>query len=210
VVSQPLIGGEHAASFSLATSFPLTIPDGSPAAEVQITCLSNTAGTRAATLSLLTNDPDRPEVIYNLICQVTAAPAAGFASSPSPPARSILARRSWAKRPRLTFDLSNTGTADLNLGPVSLEGANMGDFAIDFIPPTIPPVTRPSRRPCTAPPARLGMRQAQLRIPTSDPSQSADRLQPGLRGDAAAIPAVEQSGAKSAARSGQPNLPGRD
>jgi CSLREA domain-containing protein len=171
VVSQPLIGGEHAASFSLATSFPLAIPDGSPAAEVQITCLSNTAGTRAATLSLLTNDPDRPEVIYNLICQVTAAPAAGFASSPIAPGPHNFGAVELGQTAALNFDLSNTGTADLNLGPVSIEGANMGDFAIDFIPSTIPPGHAPIAATLHCTPNGLGIRQTQLHIPTSDPSQ---------------------------------------
>jgi hypothetical protein len=87
VLSQPLIGGQNADNFSLATSFPLTIPDGGPAAEADIFCLSNTAGTQMATLSMLTNDPNRPEVVYNLLCEVTAAPAASLSGRPRPTSR---------------------------------------------------------------------------------------------------------------------------
>jgi CSLREA domain-containing protein len=172
VVSQPLISGEYAASFSLATSFPLTISDGGPAAEVQITCLSNTAGTRTATLSLLTNDPDRPEVIYNLICQVTATPAAGFGSRPTAPGPLDFGAVQLGQTGAVTFDLINTGAADLDLGPVTLEGANSGDFDIDFIPQTIPAGHAPIEATLHCTPSTVGLRQAQLRIPTNDPTQS--------------------------------------
>jgi CSLREA domain-containing protein len=172
MVSNPLLSGQHPGTFSLVTSFPLTIADGDPAVEVEISCLSNTAGTRTATLSLLTNDPDRPEVVYNLICEVTAAPAAGFGSSPIAPGPLDFGPVQLGQTGAVTFDLINTGAADLDLGPVTLEGANSGDFDIDFIPQTIPAGHAPIEATLHCTPSTVGLRQAQLRIPTNDPTQS--------------------------------------
>jgi CSLREA domain-containing protein len=172
MVSDPLLSGQHPGTFSLVTSFPLTIADGDPAVEVEISCLSNTAGTRTATLSLLTNDPDRPEVVYNLICEVTAAPAAGFGSSPIAPGPLDFGAVQLGQTGAVTFDLINTGAADLDLGPVTLEGANSGDFDIDFIPQTIPASHAPIEATLHCTPSTVGLRQAQLRIPTNDPTQS--------------------------------------
>jgi CSLREA domain-containing protein len=171
ILSQPIIGGEHAASFSLATSFPLTIPDGGPAAQVEIVCSSNTAGTRTATLSLLTNDPNRPEVIYNLLCEVTAAPAPAFGSSPIVPGPLNFGPVYLGETGAATIALSNSGTADLILGPVSLSGSHAADFAIDFIPSTIPFGHAPIEGTIHCTPTTVGLRTAQLNIPTNDPTQ---------------------------------------
>lgn len=170
-ISQPVIGGQHPGSFSLQTSFPLTVPDGGAPVQVIVQCLSNTAGTRQATLSLLTNDPDRPEVVYNLICQVAAAPTAAFASSPIAPGPLNFGAVQLAQTSGLSFDLSNSGTADLQLGPHSIEGANAGDFAVDFIPPTIPAGHAPMAATLHCTPGGIGLWQAQLRLQTNDPNR---------------------------------------
>lgn len=170
ILSQPLIGGEHASSFSLATSFPLTIADGDPAAEVELVCLSNTAGTRTATLSLLTNDPNRPEAIYNLLCEVTDAPAPAFASNPILPGPVDFGPVQLSETGEATIALSNSGAADLTL-TFNLSGPNMADFAIDFMPATIPFGHAPIDGAIHCTPSAVGLRTAQLNITTNDPAR---------------------------------------
>lgn len=170
ILSQPLIGGEHASSFSLATSFPLTIADGDPAAEVELVCLSNTAGTRTATLSLLTNDPNRPEVIYNLLCEVVDAPAPAFASAPIHPGPVNFGPVQLGETGAATIALSNSGAADLTL-TFNLSGPNAANFAMDFMPSTIPFGHAPIDGTIHCTPSAVGLRTAQLNITTNDPAR---------------------------------------
>jgi CSLREA domain-containing protein len=171
VVSQPVIAGQHSGSFNLNSSFPLTIPNGGAAAEVQIQCLSNTTGTRTATLSLLTNDPDRPEVVYDLLCQVEAAPAAGFSSQPIAPGPLDFGTVYLGQNGVIDLSFLNSGDADLMLGPIYINGANSGDFSIDFIPPTVPAGHSPIDGQIHCNPSTIGLRSAQLNILTNDPNQ---------------------------------------
>jgi hypothetical protein len=68
VVGNPVVGGLHAADFALLTGFPITILDGGPPQAVQMECTPTGQGTRVATLTLATNDPFQPSVLYDLVC----------------------------------------------------------------------------------------------------------------------------------------------
>jgi hypothetical protein len=188
ILSQPLISGQNAGNFSLAISFPLTIPDGGLAAEVEIVCLSNAAGTRSATLSLLTNDPNRPEVVYNLLCEVTAAPAAGFSSRPILPGPLNFGSVYLGETGAATIALINTGAADLILGPASLSGAHAADFNIDFIPPTIPSGHAPIDGTIHCTPSGVGLWTAQLNIQANDPTQPQVNFNLACQGEPPPLP----------------------
>jgi hypothetical protein len=67
-VSTAVIGGPHAADFALQTVLPLTIVDGGPPQDVLMDCTPSGQGTRLGTLTLTTNDPLQPAVVYDLVC----------------------------------------------------------------------------------------------------------------------------------------------
>jgi hypothetical protein len=67
-VSNPVLGGANPGDFSVETTFPLDIPDGAQAETVSLGCRPQAVGARSATLTLTTNDPNRPTVAYDLTC----------------------------------------------------------------------------------------------------------------------------------------------
>lgn len=60
-------------------AFNGTIPDGGGPVNLPITCTPGGFGLRTATLSLTTNDPQRPTVSYNLVCEGVPTPPAPLA-----------------------------------------------------------------------------------------------------------------------------------
>lgn len=78
-VSNPIFGGPHAADFRFVTgSPPFTINDGGSPVAMTIGCTpSNSLEARFGTLTLTTNDPTRPTVVYNLKCNSTTPPISG-------------------------------------------------------------------------------------------------------------------------------------
>jgi CSLREA domain-containing protein len=67
-VNTPVLGGANPGDFSVG-AVDITIPDGGAAVPINVTCAPQSFGVRSATLTLNTNDPIRPQVTYNLICQ---------------------------------------------------------------------------------------------------------------------------------------------
>jgi CSLREA domain-containing protein len=67
-VQDPLLEGVNPGEFDLVTTFPLTIVNGGPAQDVDLTCTPAAPGIQTAILTLTTNDPDNPTVSYNLTC----------------------------------------------------------------------------------------------------------------------------------------------
>lgn len=55
-------------------AFPTSIQDGDPAVVIPITCTPSATGLRTATLSMTTNDPVKPNVSWNLVCEGTPPP----------------------------------------------------------------------------------------------------------------------------------------
>jgi hypothetical protein len=73
-LSDPALAGLHPGDFSVATGFPLTLPDGSPEQAVQLGCTPQAESTRSATLTLSTNDPALPAAAYDLVCSGLPTP----------------------------------------------------------------------------------------------------------------------------------------
>ncbi len=72
-VSNPVLGGANPSEFEVNTAFPFSITDGGSAQTVQLECTPQ-LGARTATLTLTTNDPARPTVLYNLTCSGLPVP----------------------------------------------------------------------------------------------------------------------------------------
>jgi hypothetical protein len=77
--SNPAFGGAHPGDFAAVTAFPIDIADGAAPVAVQLRCTPQAEGERTATLTLTTNDPLRPAVVYDLTCT----------GEPIPPAQSF-------------------------------------------------------------------------------------------------------------------------
>jgi len=73
-VSSPHLGGANPGDFSVKTTFPLSLPNGSPPKTVQLSCTPHALGARKATLTLTTNDAAQTTVAYNLACSGVSAP----------------------------------------------------------------------------------------------------------------------------------------
>lgn len=73
-VSNPQLGGLHPGDFTINTPFPVNIPNGGTAVDVELGCNPTTTGLRMATLTLTTNDPGQPTVLYNLVCTAVTPP----------------------------------------------------------------------------------------------------------------------------------------
>ena len=67
-VSAPLLGGTNPGDFSVETSFPLVLPDEAPSRTVELGCTPQDVDMRTATLTLTSNDPAAPTVVYDLNC----------------------------------------------------------------------------------------------------------------------------------------------
>ncbi|MBE2201243.1 MAG: hypothetical protein IAE79_21695 [Anaerolinea sp.] len=63
--------GPHFLEFSF-NAFSTTINDEGPPVVVPITCTPQDVGLRTAVFTLQTNDPQRPNVAFNLICEGVA------------------------------------------------------------------------------------------------------------------------------------------
>jgi hypothetical protein len=73
-VSNPHLGGANPGDFSVHTTFPLLLPNGSLPKAVQLSCTPHALGARTATLTLTTNDAALTTVVYNLACTGQAGP----------------------------------------------------------------------------------------------------------------------------------------
>ncbi|MCB8943193.1 MAG: beta-propeller fold lactonase family protein [Ardenticatenaceae bacterium] len=73
-ISNPQLGGLHPGDFTVNTAFPITINNGGAAVDVELSCDPTTTGLRLATLTLTTNDPEQPTVLFNLVCTAVTPP----------------------------------------------------------------------------------------------------------------------------------------
>lgn len=72
-VSGAALSGANPNDFAFG-AFDGTINNGEPPVNINITCTPSDFGLRTAVLSLNTNDPTRPTVTYNLVCEGVAPP----------------------------------------------------------------------------------------------------------------------------------------
>ena len=72
-ISNPVLGGADAASFQVITAFPVTVVDGSAGEVVTLACAPVAAGALTATLTVSTDDPANPTVVFDLTCTATGS-----------------------------------------------------------------------------------------------------------------------------------------
>jgi hypothetical protein len=76
VVNSADFSGTNASDFSiLSPSFPFTLTNGSTAQDIQVQFTPTAAGTRTATLTLSSNDPDNSSIAYHFSCQTATPPS---------------------------------------------------------------------------------------------------------------------------------------
>jgi hypothetical protein len=113
------IGG---AQFSISSGGGgFTIPEGGVAQNIGVSCLSATAGTFNATLTVNHNASGSPAT-YPVQCIVTGASGAGYSSNPGP-GSTITINTPLNSTGTSTIVMSETGTANLNITNISLTGA---------------------------------------------------------------------------------------
>jgi DNA-binding beta-propeller fold protein YncE len=74
------ISGPDADEFSLTTSLPASLADGDGPLDLALSCAPATPGLRSATLTIATNDPQRPSINFGLSCTGVAPPPANLAA----------------------------------------------------------------------------------------------------------------------------------
>ncbi|MEN9849175.1 MAG: hypothetical protein RL368_1915, partial [Pseudomonadota bacterium] len=168
------LSGANASDFSVS-GLPLSIVDGGAARGIGVTCTPTAAGTRSATLTLSTNDPAKPSVIYPLSCTgVTATPTNPvFNSTPLPSVGLSFGNVSTTTGATQTISITNTGNAALNISLNSLGGTNATDFSVTGLPLSIVNGTPAQNITVSCKPSALGTRTATLNLNTNDPAQVA-------------------------------------
>ena len=74
-VNTLVLGGLNPGDFSFGAGVDLNLPDGQPPFAIALSCTPTAPGIRTATLTLNTNDPAKPTVLFNLVCQGVTPPA---------------------------------------------------------------------------------------------------------------------------------------
>jgi hypothetical protein len=171
-VTNPVLGGANPGDFGVEALFPLTILDGGAAVPVEISCTPTAAGPRAATLTLTTNDPTQPSVLYNLTCDGTAVPA-GYGSIPAPPGPIDVGQVGVGGSGSVNLTMQETGSADLTVSNPVIGGANAADFSVEALfPLTILDGGAAVQVEVTCTPSALGPLVATLSFNTNDPTQT--------------------------------------
>lgn len=166
-----------AAPFGVTPATAYTVAAGA-SAQVAVTCSPTAAGPYSQVLTYTTNDPTLPSVAYNITCNGTATPTAGFASSPA--VGGTIAFGDVAANTTATSDLvvSEVGTADLIVGlkggslSTALTGAQASSFSVaGAFPLTIADGAAGSTLVVSCGPQAEGDLTATLTLTTNDPAQ---------------------------------------
>jgi predicted outer membrane repeat protein len=174
-ISGASLSGPDAAQFAVVTAVPFDIADGDPPVDFELSCtpVGPTEGGRNATLTLNTNDPDHPSVVYDLSCHGSAAPVAGFGSDPIPPGPMDFGAVEWGNIQALALNVFETGNDTLNLSNPVIGGANPGDFLVATpFPLVIPDGGGSLLVGLECNPQDYGVRTATLTFDTNDPSNA--------------------------------------
>lgn len=131
-ISSANLSGPNASEFGISTTVPLNIADGAPYVNFQVSCtpVGPNTGNRTATLTLTTNDPENTSVAYNLTCNGSPTPQAGFSSSPIAPGPIDFGEITVGTSGTVPLTVIEVGTAVLTLTNGVLGGVNAADFQI--------------------------------------------------------------------------------
>jgi 6-phosphogluconolactonase (cycloisomerase 2 family) len=170
-LSNPQISGLNAVDFAVVTNFPQTLGIGANVS-LSLRCQPTgaTPGSRTASFSFSTNDPNQPIVAYSLNCNATAVPVPGFGSTPAAPgpldAGTVLLGQSGTTQ----LSLREVGTALLNLGAPQVNGDAQDDFSVSGLPANIANGGAAISATVTCTPSAPGIRSATLSFSTNDPT----------------------------------------
>ncbi len=166
-ISDPNLG--DTSHFNLSDAFPIEIE---PAQEKVITlsCHPTSVGLLESQLSFSSNDTDKPEATYSLLCEGTPTPQPVFASLPALPASLEFGVATVGDIAASDLTIINIGKASLTIESVTWSGAS--DISPNF-PPTPFSIT-PGNQQIVTPtctPSQIGLLTGQLTLTTNDPSQ---------------------------------------
>ncbi len=161
------IQGANASEFAIV-AFPATV---SSSATATVSCTPGVAGQRAAALVVTTNDPVQPTVVYDLLCNGTPQPVAGFGSVPAAPGPIDFGAITLGLNKSINLTVLETGNATLSVTGMQLGGPNPGDFALSTTDISIADGAAPVVRAITCTPGAAGIRSATLSMATNDPVQ---------------------------------------
>jgi 6-phosphogluconolactonase (cycloisomerase 2 family) len=169
-LSGPQISGVNAADFALVTSFPLSVDSPTP---VTLRCqpTGSTPGTRTAIFSFSTNDPNKPSVSYELVCNAVAQPVAGFGSTPDAPGPIDFGDVIVGQLKIANLSIKELGTATLTVNNAVRGGANPNDFEVQAVNLSLANGAPPANVEVGCTPTAPGIRSATLTLSTNDPTQ---------------------------------------
>jgi len=173
-VGGPLLSGSHPGDFAVTSLLPLTIADGANPQLIELTCTPTALGQRSATLILTTNDPNLPTVSYNLNCNGTETPVAGFGSAPPAPGPVSLGEALINVGVTKPISVFENGETELTVSNPSFRGANPTEFSVDLsnFPINISDGGAAQNIAVRCTPAAPGIRTAILDLQTNDPNQA--------------------------------------
>lgn len=156
-------------AFSLITPLPMMIPNGQTLTHLTLECTPTTTELQQGQLTLTTNDPEFPIVSYDLYCQGLQPPT--IVTEP-PAGSSLVFKDLLVGRTGLTtlmIDKQDPESIALKLSKIALTG----DPDFNIIVPGTHDLTidkRPQAIKIRCAPQTLGLKQAQLRLETNDPT----------------------------------------
>jgi 6-phosphogluconolactonase (cycloisomerase 2 family) len=163
----------NAGDFGISTTFPINVLSSGSSKDIVLRCTPSAAGTRTATLSLATNDLAHVLVIYDLSCDGTAVPRAGYDSSPDAPGPLTFAKTVVGQSSTVRLKVKEAGNLTLNISSTVLSGANASDFSVTTATPfQILNNGAPQDLVIQCTPSDVNLRTATLTINNNDPNRS--------------------------------------
>jgi 6-phosphogluconolactonase (cycloisomerase 2 family) len=170
-INSAVLGGTDAGAFTV-NGYPATIAPTDPPQNITLSCQSGTPGAKTATLTLATNDANNASVVYILVCNVSASPAAGFSAKPIQPGPIVFPTviQGGGNNVSASITVKNLGSADLSLSAPTISTNEASDFTLttSLSTPIAPGATKILSITCT--PSAIGLRTAIFNFTTNDPS----------------------------------------
>ncbi len=180
--------GANANEFAIV-SFPSTISSTAPAT---ISCSpTGSPGARTAGLAVTTNDPAQPIVSYQLLCNATAVPVAGFSSVPAAPGPIDTGTIVIGQNKTTNLQFQETGNAALSITSMQLTGPNAAEFTVLLTNVAIANGGAAVNRTITCAPTAPGIRTATFSMTTNDPTSPSVSFNLSCTGKAPPTPLIQ-------------------
>ncbi|NLE60021.1 MAG: choice-of-anchor D domain-containing protein [Planctomycetes bacterium] len=166
-----LISGPHATDYAATIDRNAVAPGGAESALMSIVFTPAEAGTREATFTVPTNDPDLPSFSFTLVNQalLPAAPELELRIDDTIVIHGgtfDFAGINIGGSSTVSMQIANAGTATLNVGGISITGTHAAEFTSSVLVATLAPGSSVSGSLSFAP-AAAGSRQATLNLANS-------------------------------------------